>query len=99
MTDGGLRYPAEAGCSRSAGLERPAFRSEGHGDAYLALDDINLRKGAGACLSRHRINERGQVFHLFIPGLGCPAWAEGEWEGEGTDSFASLCSIERTFIW
>ena len=40
MTDGGLRYPAEAGCSRLAGLERPVVRSKGHGDAYLALDEI-----------------------------------------------------------
>lgn len=47
MTDGGLRYPAEAGCSRSAGLERPAFRSEGHGDAYLALDEIEHGWGGG----------------------------------------------------
>ncbi len=57
------------------------------GDSEVVTGDSDLI----ARVQRAGSNERGQVFHLFIPGLGCPAWAEGEWEG--TDSFASLCSI------
>ena len=77
MTDGGLRYPAEAGCSRLSGLERPVVRSEGHGDAYLALDEIERGWGGGWFVCRGNVMpvecSKASVYNRSQASSGCDA--------------------------